>query len=138
MREPKKDYSKLDGAALAVERTELAYERNVYALQRTRLANKRTFLAWSRTALAIMGFGFILERVDAFILAQTLSNFMERELTHLGMASFILGPVTMVVAIWRYVALERALGFGLSDVVIIPELVIFLVLIGLTLYHVFS
>ena len=51
----------------AAVRTELARERNELAKNRTRLANKRTFLAWCRTALSFMTFGFLLEKIDAFL-----------------------------------------------------------------------
>jgi putative membrane protein len=39
-------------------------------------ANERTFLAWVRTAIAMMAFGFLLERFDLFlqITAQTLGQ----------------------------------------------------------------
>jgi putative membrane protein len=30
-------------------------------------ANERTFLAWVRTAIAVMAFGFVIERFDLFI-----------------------------------------------------------------------
>ena len=30
-------------------------------------ANERTFLAWVRTAIAIMAFGFVIERFDLFL-----------------------------------------------------------------------
>src|SRR6516164_10691575 len=30
-------------------------------------ANERTFLAWVRTAIAVMAFGFIIERFDLFV-----------------------------------------------------------------------
>jgi putative membrane protein len=29
-------------------------------------ANERTFLAWVRTAIAVMAFGFLVERFDRF------------------------------------------------------------------------
>jgi putative membrane protein len=32
-------------------------------------ANERTFLAWIRTAIAVIGFGFVLEKFNLFILA---------------------------------------------------------------------
>jgi len=31
-------------------------------------ANERTYLAWIRTAIAIMGFGFVIERFDLFMI----------------------------------------------------------------------
>ena len=30
-------------------------------------ANERTFLAWVRTAIAVMAFGFLIERFDLFL-----------------------------------------------------------------------
>ena len=30
-------------------------------------ANERTFLAWVRTAIAMMAFGFVIERFDLFL-----------------------------------------------------------------------
>ena len=30
-------------------------------------ANERTFLAWIRTAIAVMAFGFLVERFDLFL-----------------------------------------------------------------------
>ena len=39
-------------------------------------ANERTFLAWIRTAIAVMAFGFLVERFDLFlqIAGQTLAR----------------------------------------------------------------
>ena len=34
-------------------------------------ANERTFLAWVRTAIAVMAFGFLIERFDLFLLLAT-------------------------------------------------------------------
>jgi putative membrane protein len=36
-------------------------------LYRDRAANERTFLAWIRTAIAIMAFGFVLEKFDLYL-----------------------------------------------------------------------
>jgi len=33
---------------------------------REHAANERTFLAWVRTAIAVMAFGFLIERFDLF------------------------------------------------------------------------
>lgn len=39
-------------------------------------ANERTFLAWVRTAIAVMAFGFLVEKFDLFleIASQTLAR----------------------------------------------------------------
>jgi len=138
MTEQNTDYQSLDSHQLAVERTRLAAQRSDCARIRTRLANKRTFLAWSRTALAVMAFGFLLERVDAFILSQQLSTEMRSELSLLGLAAFFFGPLLMVLGAWRYIQLERNLGLHWRDLLIVPELLLFFLVVGLTLYHVFT
>ena len=37
-------------------------------------ANERTFLAWVRTAVAIIAFGFVVERFDLFLAVLVPSN----------------------------------------------------------------
>src|ERR1700745_1530339 len=71
-------------------------------------ANERTFLAWVRTAIAVMAFGFLVEKFDLFLEVaaksagvrappggQLLANIA-------GLLLIALGGVTMVVAIVRF------------------------------------
>lgn len=72
-------------------------------------ANERTFLAWVRTSIAIMAFGFLVEKFDLFVelagssLAgrrlsvggQTVGNIS-------GLLLIVLGGATMVLAIIRF------------------------------------
>ena len=72
-------------------------------------ANERTFLAWVRTAIAIMAFGFLVEKFDLFLAmagrsmagrtfsigGQTVGNIA-------GLFLFVLGGATMVLAIVRF------------------------------------
>jgi putative membrane protein len=77
-------------------------------------ANERTFLAWVRTAIAIMAFGFLVEKFDLFlaiagqelaakpvavrlpsIAGQTVGNIA-------GLALIALGCATLVLAIVRF------------------------------------
>ena len=72
-------------------------------------ANERTFLAWVRTAIAVMAFGFLVERFDLFlqIAGQTMAR---RALSPTGqlvgnIAGLILiglGAGMMVLAIVRF------------------------------------
>jgi len=72
-------------------------------------ANERTFLAWVRTAIAVMAFGFLVEKFDLFleIASQTLAR---RTLSAGGqfvgnIAGLILiglGAGTIVVALLRF------------------------------------
>jgi putative membrane protein len=70
-------------------------------------SNERTFLAWVRTAIAVMAFGFIIERFDLFLKAaarqgaggpsaggQQFANFA-------GLAFIVLGTIMVVVAAAR-------------------------------------
>jgi putative membrane protein len=72
-------------------------------------ANERTFLAWVRTAIAVMAFGFLVEKFDLFleIASQTLAR---RTLSAggqfvgniTGLILIALGAGTIVVAILRF------------------------------------
>ena len=72
-------------------------------------ANERTFLAWVRTAIAIMAFGFLVEKFDLFLEfaggaaagrrlslgGQTVGNVS-------GLLLILLGCATLVLAIVRF------------------------------------
>ena len=47
-------------------------------------ANERTFLAWVRTAIAVIAFGFVIEKFNLFVLTVANANSLEAE-HHLGM-----------------------------------------------------
>jgi putative membrane protein len=66
-------------------------------------ANERTFLAWVRTAIAVMAFGFVIERFDLF-LQVAAPQLAGRQLSAHGQAfanvaglAFIAIGVTMIV-----------------------------------------
>jgi putative membrane protein len=84
-------------------------------------ANERTFLAWVRTAIAVIAFGFVIEKFNLFVLtvANASSLGAERRL-HLerlsgplgrydGLALILFGLVLVVVAATRFVRTERLL-----------------------------
>jgi putative membrane protein len=68
-------------------------------------ANERTFLAWVRTAIAIMAFGFLVEKFDLFLEivgrralpagGQSVGNIA-------GLILIALGSATMILAIGRF------------------------------------
>jgi len=72
-------------------------------------ANERTFLAWIRTAIAVMAFGFLVERFDLFlqIAGQTLAR---RALSPggqlagnvAGLILIALGAAIIVIALLRF------------------------------------
>jgi putative membrane protein len=61
-------------------------------------ANERTFLAWVRTAIAVMAFGFLVEKFDLFLeiatpsfSGRTLSLSSQRYGKLAGLARIVLG-----------------------------------------------
>ncbi len=78
-------------------------------------ANERTFLAWIRTAIAVMAFGFLVERFDLFlqIAGQSLARHVLSPTGQLvgniaGLILIAIGAATIVLAIVRFrrIALE--------------------------------
>lgn len=72
-------------------------------------ANERTFLAWVRTAIAVMAFGFLVEKFDLFleVAARSLAGKPPSAVTQVagnvaGLSLILLGGAMMVVAILRY------------------------------------
>jgi putative membrane protein len=72
-------------------------------------ANERTFLAWVRTAIAIMAFGFLVERFDLFlqIAGQTLAKRALSPTGQLvgnvaGLILIALGAATIILALLRF------------------------------------
>ncbi len=78
-------------------------------------ANERTFLAWVRTSIAIMAFGFLVERFDLFlaVAAHTLDPAMhlpDRRFGNMaGLALIVLGVAMIVVATIRFRRTARAI-----------------------------
>ena len=77
-------------------------------------ANERTFLAWVRTAIAVMAFGFLIERFDLFLqmAAPSLAN---RKLSPegeefgkiAGFALIILGTAMIAIAAARFLVTAK-------------------------------
>ncbi len=72
-------------------------------------ANERTFLAWVRTAIAVMAFGFLVEKFDLFleVAARSLSGRPPSGLNQAvgdgaGLLLILLGGAMMIVATIRF------------------------------------
>ena len=84
-------------------------------------ANERTFLAWVRTGIAVMAFGFVVEKFNVFLLTisdvNPLDSGRRLQLERLsgplgryeGLALVIVGLVLVVVAATRFVRTSRRL-----------------------------
>jgi putative membrane protein len=71
-------------------------------------ANERTFLAWVRTSVAVVGFGFLVERFDLFIgvMAPKLkraAGLPGEQFGHIaGLTLIVLGMAMIGIAAWRF------------------------------------
>jgi putative membrane protein len=81
--------------------------------RRVHLANERTFLAWIRTSIAIMAFGFVVERFSLFVkqlpfyLGKTAVPPAAGPSAVLGIMIVGLGALMGVLAFFRYRTVER-------------------------------
>ncbi len=79
-------------------------------------ANERTYLAWVRTGVAVMAFGFLVEKFDIFLIyigkalrRQTGAHHGLQTAEVLGIGLVALGIAMMVAASVRYLRTRRAL-----------------------------
>ena len=73
-------------------------------------ANERTFLAWVRTSIAVMAFGFIVEKFDLFLevaapslAGRALSLPGQRFANIAGLALIVMGTAMVAIAGFRFV-----------------------------------
>jgi putative membrane protein len=85
-------------------------------------ANERTFLAWVRTGIAVIAFGFVVEKFNLFVLAMASASSLDAGRRRLqlerlsgpfgrydGLALIIVGMALVVVAAARFVRTGRLL-----------------------------
>lgn len=87
--------------------------------RRVHLANERTFLAWIRTSVAIMAFGFVVEKFALFInqVQELLRKTTQQPMSHpsayegyssiFGVALVALGALMGFISFIRYKKVER-------------------------------
>ena len=79
-------------------------------------ANERTFLAWVRTAIAVMAFGFVIERFDLFLRALAPQAALKQLAPHgqkfanaAGLAFIAIGVVMVIISGVRFVRTTKAI-----------------------------
>jgi len=99
-------------------------------------ANERTFLAWLRTSIAVIAFGFVVEKLNLFALtavsAPSLNEASRSQLEKLsgplgrgaGHAFIVVGILFIVVATFRFVRTGRLLDdSSIHSPCILPDLI---------------
>ena len=88
-----------DGLGAKARQMENLREQHVEATVRDHLANERTFLSYVRTSLALVGFGFVIARLDPHVRLSLTAGIV-----------MVTGGVAMALfGAYRYVAERRAL-----------------------------
>jgi putative membrane protein len=77
-------------------------------------ANERTFLAWVRTAIAVMAFGYVIERFDLFLRViapqatqRQISPHGQLFANAAGLAFIAIGIVMIAIAGWRFARITK-------------------------------
>ncbi|MEN8760673.1 MAG: DUF202 domain-containing protein [Desulfobacterales bacterium] len=83
-------------------------------------ANERTYLAWIRTSVAIMAFGFLIEKFDLFV-SYIGKAIGEEEHFHpslsaevVGLGLFLVGVLIIVAATVRFFVYKKAIDLDES------------------------
>jgi inner membrane protein YidH len=108
-------------------------------------ANERTFLAWVRTAIAIMAFGFLVQKFDLFLriasqslAVRSISPGSQTIGTAVGLVLIVLGGTVMAFAAIRF--RQTSLAIDAAEIRMGPgarldiTLVILLLLLGAILF----
>jgi len=111
------------------------------------MANERTFLAWIRTIIAIMAFGFVVEKFSLFI--RKFSYFLGRTIPHeappssfeyssiFGIVLVAMGGVMGVLAFVRYKKVEREINDDSYQPSILLDILVTMGIITIGIFLVF-
>ena len=87
---------------------DLSLTGNQLAWMRTELSNLRTLLSWARTSVSMIGFGFTIYNFYRGFL-EDLASGRQDAARNLGVALVGAGTLAMIVAIWNYWSINKAL-----------------------------
>ncbi|MDD4650564.1 MAG: DUF202 domain-containing protein [Desulfoplanes sp.] len=101
-------------------------DHNELAVMRTLMASERTFLAWCRTAMALIGFGFILEKFTWYLKNSAGADLTRafHEMGALSTFAFCAGCLIIFLDGIRFIRTRQALSAEHRVTAYIPELIL--------------
>jgi putative membrane protein len=100
-----------------------------YSRLTTQLANERTFLAWIRTGIALLAFGFVVEKAGTFLeaISAEVSEKQHNFVQYSGIAGVILmlsGAFIIGMATVRFWYIDRAIRQGRCETSVVLDIVV--------------
>ena len=105
-------------------------DRVFLAWQRNHMSNERTFLAWARTGIALLAFGFVIERFDIFLKrlmelsGGNLHFATSGHIIYLSLFSFFLAGIAILFSGIRFIAMRRHIDRGEPNYSMIPDILV--------------
>ena len=104
-------------------------DRVFLAWHRSHLANERTFLAWCRTSIALIVFGFVIDRLEPAQVPPLLGSTPVHEMAYLALFSFLLAAGAILISGFRFLLVRRHINSGEAVFSVMPDILVIIAVI---------
>jgi putative membrane protein len=112
-------------------------DRVLLAWQRSHMSNERTFLAWCRTAIALLAFGFVVEKFEVFLHhllrleGSPVDATPSSTMVYLSLGSFVLAAIAISLSGIRFLRVRRHINQGEASFSILPDILVIVSVIAI-------
>ena len=112
-----------------------------YSRLTTQLANERTFLAWIRTGIALLAFGFVVEKTGALLeaISVEVSEKQHNFVRYSGFAGIVLmlsGAFIIVISTVRFWYIDRSIRQGRCETSVALDIIVAAGIIVIVLFFI--